>query len=37
MSSKRKSIKEIEPKAYEAMLNLEAYGKTSGINPIIKE
>lgn len=37
MDNKRKSIKDIEPKAYEAMLNLEAYGKTCTINPILKE
>ncbi|HYK77011.1 MAG TPA: carboxymuconolactone decarboxylase family protein [Daejeonella sp.] len=37
MNSKRKSIKDLDPKAYEAMLNLEAYGKTCTINPILKE
>lgn len=37
MDNKRKPIKDLEPKAYEAMLNLEAYGKTCSINPILKE
>ncbi len=37
MDNKRKSIKEIEPKAYEAMLNLESYGKACTISPVLKE
>lgn len=34
---KRKPIKEVEPASYDAMLVLEAYGKTCEVNPILKE
>lgn len=37
MHNKRKPIKELDPAAYEAMLVLENYGKTSTLNPLLKE
>ena len=35
--TKRIEIKKLEPAAYKAMLELEAYGQSCKINPIIKE
>lgn len=34
---KRKSIAELEPKGYAAMLALEHYGQTCSVSPILKE
>ncbi len=37
MHNRRKPIKELDPKAYEPMIALEAYNKTCTINPLLKE
>ncbi len=37
MRKKRILINEIEPEAYKAMMVLENYGKTSQLNPLLKE
>jgi AhpD family alkylhydroperoxidase len=37
MNKKRISIKDIEPEAYKAMYALEAYSKTSTLDPKLKE
>ncbi|HEX6915278.1 MAG TPA: carboxymuconolactone decarboxylase family protein, partial [Chitinophagaceae bacterium] len=37
MSNKRKPIKDADPKAFEAMLTLEAYGRSCDIDPLLKE